>query len=244
MSTKDRQYFLFYRRFWETLLKLPDKDRLRLYDVIGEFGFTHQVPPLDGVLDLLFPLMQTALEKDWTRYTNGSKGGRPTETEPNENRTETETEPNENRTETETEPNENRTETEQGGGLLSYKQITDNREQRTEDEKQNTEDRDAETSFSSFWDAYPKKEREAEARKAFDALLKKGEDETVLIAAATEYARHCRKDRTEKRYIFFPVNFLRDERYKDFVKEPPREWSGTNPYKEFELEILTDETQQ
>ena len=215
------------------MLKLPDKDRLRLYDVIGEFGFTHQVPPLDGVLDLLFPLMQTALEKDWTRYTNGSKGGRPTETEPNENRTETETE-----------PNENRTETEQGGGLLSYKQITDNREQRTEDEKQNTEDRDAETSFSSFWDAYPKKEREAEARKAFDALLKKGEDETVLIAAATEYARHCRKDRTEKRYIFFPVNFLRDERYKDFVKEPPREWSGTNPYKEFELEILTDETQQ
>ena len=114
MSTKDRQYFLFYRRFWETLLKLPDKDRLRLYDVIGEFGFTHQVPPLDGVLDLLFPLMQTALEKDWTRYTNGSKGGRPTETE----------------------PNENRTETEQGGGLLSYKQITDNREQRTENRVQ------------------------------------------------------------------------------------------------------------
>ena len=62
--------------------------------------------------------------------------------------------------------------------------------------------------FESFWNAYPRKKEKAKAYKCYNARLKDGYSEEELLTAATEYAKECKKRKTEERYIKLGSTFL------------------------------------
>lgn len=62
--------------------------------------------------------------------------------------------------------------------------------------------------FESFWDAYPRKKEKAKAHKCYNARLAEGYSEEELLTAASEYAKECKKSKTEERYIKLPATFL------------------------------------
>ena len=86
--------------------------------------------------------------------------------------------------------------------------------------------------FESFWNAYPRKKEKAKAYKCYNARLKDGYSEEELLTAATEYAKECKKRKTEERYIKLGstflsastpfVDYLKKEGDKSEAEEPRR----------------------
>ena len=62
--------------------------------------------------------------------------------------------------------------------------------------------------FESFWNAYPRKKEKAKAYKCYNARLNDGYSEEELLTAAAEYAKECKKRKTEERYIKLGSTFL------------------------------------
>lgn len=108
----ERDSFVFYRSFAESLNELSDEEKLATLNMIIEYGLNGETLETKGVPRALFLLIKPQLDANNKRYSNGKKGGRSTEEEPTETREETEEKPRENRTVTKTEPKPNLTVTE------------------------------------------------------------------------------------------------------------------------------------
>ena len=86
--------------------------------------------------------------------------------------------------------------------------------------------------FESFWNAYPRKKEKAKAYKCYNARLKDGYSEEELLTAAAEYAKECKKRKTEELYIKLGstflsastpfVDYLKKEGDKSEAEEPRR----------------------
>ena len=93
--------------------------------------------------------------------------------------------------------------------------------------------------FEQFWKIYPRKIDKGMAYKKYQARRKDGFSDEQLIAAATNYAAQCRKQKTEKQYIKHPKTFLSDTMpFLDFLpKQQSIMVSATvtneNPYAEW-----------
>lgn len=70
-------------------------------------------------------------------------------------------------------------------------------------------------SFEQFWNRYPRKEGKADARKAFDAAIKKETFETILNGASG-YASFVQREKRELKYVKLPGGWLRNEAWKDY----------------------------
>ena len=92
--------------------------------------------------------------------------------------------------------------------------------------------------FEAFWQAYPRQIGKGEAYKKYQARRKDGYSDDDLIEAAKNYARDCRKRKTEKEYIKHPKTFLSDNLpFLDYLpknntksQEAP---SSSNPFEEW-----------
>ena len=73
-------------------------------------------------------------------------------------------------------------------------------------------ERDINTAFATFWDAYPRKRDKGHARKAFEKALKKTSLENIL-AAVERYKAHEAGNGTQ--YIAYPATWLNGERWDD-----------------------------
>lgn len=83
-----RDSFIFYRSFFETIKKIPKKDRLQLVEAICDYALNDIDPEsLSGTGDAVFTLLKPQLDANTRKYENGLKGGRPKK--PNKNQTET-----------------------------------------------------------------------------------------------------------------------------------------------------------
>lgn len=71
-----RDSFVFYRSFYESMKKLPDADRLALYDALADYALNETKPELDPLHEALFVLMQAQIDANNKRYEDGKKGGR------------------------------------------------------------------------------------------------------------------------------------------------------------------------
>ena len=100
-----RDSFIFYRSFFETIKKIPKKDRLQLVEAICDYALNENEVSLSGVNAAIFEMVKPQIDANSKRYENGKKGGRPKK--PNQNQTETKTKPNHNQTITKTKPNVN-----------------------------------------------------------------------------------------------------------------------------------------
>lgn len=104
---------------------------------------------------------------------------------------------------------------------------TENRIQRTERKKDSravakaTRTPDSQE-FEEFWKAYPKREGpnpKAEARKVFEALMKRGADPQAIIAAVRRYAI-AEKSNIGTRFIPHASTWLRGQRFEDYQTPP------------------------
>ena len=62
--------------------------------------------------------------------------------------------------------------------------------------------------FDAFYDVYPRQIARQKALRAWHARLKDGHSAADMTTAARVYAGHCRKHRTEPRYIQHPATFI------------------------------------
>jgi len=94
---QQKDSFIFYRSFYESIRGLDDKKRLKMYDAIANFALNNEEnDKLDNVCKSFFILMKPQIVANNKRYVNGLKGGRPSKkitdgfliTEPNENENE------------------------------------------------------------------------------------------------------------------------------------------------------------
>jgi len=70
--------FIFYRSFYEATKILPDKKRLKIYEMIIELGLNDKkIEENDNLIKSLFTLIEPQISANNERYENGKKGGRP-----------------------------------------------------------------------------------------------------------------------------------------------------------------------
>lgn len=72
-----KDYFTFYRSYYEAIQELGDNDRLRIYECIMGYMFNDNDPKLDGVVRVIFGLIKPTLQKSKVLSYNGKKGGAP-----------------------------------------------------------------------------------------------------------------------------------------------------------------------
>lgn len=73
----ERDGFIFYRSFFESLQCLDDKDFRALFNAICEYGLYGNETELTGLLKTAFLLLKPQIDANNTRYENGKKGGAP-----------------------------------------------------------------------------------------------------------------------------------------------------------------------
>lgn len=106
----EKNSFIFFRSFYDSINALPEEMQLEVYRTICEYGFNGIEPQENGIAKALFisikPNMDNSSKKYEANIENGKKGGRPKKnTEENQNNpTETELKPNYNPNETQNNP--------------------------------------------------------------------------------------------------------------------------------------------
>ena len=100
-----RDSFIFYRSFFETIKKIPKKDRLQLVEAICNYALNDEEDSLSSLNAAIFEMVKPQIDANTKRYENGKKGGRPKK--PNQNQNETKPKPNHNQSITKTKPNVN-----------------------------------------------------------------------------------------------------------------------------------------
>lgn len=90
--------------------------------------------------------------------------------------------------------------------------------------------------FEEFWKVYPRKVDKGNAYKKYQARLNDGYSDAELLAAATNYANQCQREKTEAKFIKHPKTFLSDTMpFVDYLKknaqEPAKTFrKGENPF--------------
>lgn len=74
----ERDYFIFYKSFYEAIKGLNKDIRLEVLTAIAEYGLYGETPAgLKPFASSIFTLVKPNLDACITRYNNGQKGGRP-----------------------------------------------------------------------------------------------------------------------------------------------------------------------
>ena len=91
----NRDSFIFYRSFFESINELESNDRIALFEAICAYALDGIEPTMKGPAKAVFMLIRPQLDANTRKYVNGCKGGRPPK-KPNGNQTETKRKRNDN----------------------------------------------------------------------------------------------------------------------------------------------------
>lgn len=67
----ERDSFIFYRSFYESIKEIPDEQQLETYKAITEYALNGQEEQLTGVSKAIFTLIKPQLDANLKRYLNG-----------------------------------------------------------------------------------------------------------------------------------------------------------------------------
>jgi hypothetical protein len=101
-KSNQRDTFIFYRSFKESMKDLSAEDKLIMYEAISDYSLDLKEPELSGFPKALFSLIKPILDANIKRWRNGCKGGAPEGNKNNrfsKNTTEVQPEANQNTTE-------------------------------------------------------------------------------------------------------------------------------------------------
>lgn len=78
-ENSQRDTFIFYRSFKESMNELSDADKLIMYEAISDYSLDMKEPELTDFPKALFSIIRPIIDANWQRYHNGCKGGAPSE---------------------------------------------------------------------------------------------------------------------------------------------------------------------
>lgn len=76
-ENKQRDAFIFYRSFKESMNELSDADKLIMYEAISDYSLDMKEPELTGFPKALFSIIRPIIDANIQRWKNGCKGGAP-----------------------------------------------------------------------------------------------------------------------------------------------------------------------
>ena len=90
MSDKKEKCFLFYERWYEQLKRLPEHEKLMVYESICTYAFEHVLSDMAYYLECIMDNIRTTIDENQAKQeefldkqkANGAKGGRPKECPP------------------------------------------------------------------------------------------------------------------------------------------------------------------
>lgn len=104
-ENSQRDTFIFYRSFKESMNELSDADKLIMYEAISDYSLDMKEPALAGFPKALFSIIRPIIDANWQRYNNGCKGGAPKGNKNNRfSKSTTEVQPKVNQSTTEVQP--------------------------------------------------------------------------------------------------------------------------------------------
>ena len=137
-ENSQRDTFIFYRSFKESMNELSDADKLIMYEAISDYSLDMKEPELTGFPKALFSIIRPIIDANWQRYNNGCKGGAPKGNKNNRfSKSTTEVQPKVNQSTTEVQPkvNQSTTEVQPKYKLIYNDNVNDNKNKNIEKEK-------------------------------------------------------------------------------------------------------------
>ena len=108
-SKRQRDTFIFYRSFKESMSDLSDADKLIMYEAITDYSLDMKETELTGFPKALFSLIRPFLDANTQRWKNGCKGGAPKGNKNNRfSKSTTEVQPEVNQSTTEVQANKDK----------------------------------------------------------------------------------------------------------------------------------------
>lgn len=108
-SKRQRDTFIFYRSFKESMSDLSDADKLIMYEAITDYSLDMKEPELTGFPKALFSLIRPFFDANTQRWKNGCKGGAPKGNKNNRfSKSTTEVQPEVNQSTTEVQANKDK----------------------------------------------------------------------------------------------------------------------------------------
>lgn len=108
-SKRQRDTFIFYRSFKESMSDLSDADKLIMYEAITDYSLDMKEPELTGFPKALFSLIRPFLDANTQRWKNGCKDGAPKGNKNNRfSKSTTEVQPEVNQSTTEVQANKDK----------------------------------------------------------------------------------------------------------------------------------------
>ena len=108
-SKRQRDTFIFYRSFKESMSDLSDTDKLIMYEAITDYSLDMKEPEFTGFPKALFSLIRPFLDANTQRWKNGCKGGAPKGNKNNRfSKSTTEVQPEVNQSTTEVQANKDK----------------------------------------------------------------------------------------------------------------------------------------
>lgn len=74
---EQRESFIFYRSFLESIEEAQPEEQLQLYRAIALYALNHEEPKLKGLVKSVWLAIKPQLDANFKRYLNGKKGGAP-----------------------------------------------------------------------------------------------------------------------------------------------------------------------
>lgn len=208
--------FIFYRSFWETLKRFPEKDLAEAVRALSEYALCEIEPEGLGILaDTFFTMARPQIDANIKRKRDGAKGGKPLKTSGYG-----EVKPVVINSETggysEIKPVVTKPKTSGYEDVEPKEKVKEKVKEKDKDKYKNTYS----AGFCAVWDAYPRKKEKSSAYKCYQARLRDGFSEDELLSAVKRYADQCRREHTEERYIKLASTFLGSNTpFLDYVRE-------------------------
>lgn len=225
-----RTSFQVWPSYYDAVSKLPDEQRLAVYDAMFAYGVDGVEPEFDNyVCEAIFTLIRPNIDNSIKAIENGRKGGKSKRGKDESHL-------------------EGGLEAPFQGGLEAphaSKRDGDGEYERDTDSEKDGEteiDGESERSFAAFWAAYPKKTKKQEARAAFQGVTVSLDK---ILSAIEQQKRSAQWHADGGRYIPAPATWLRERGYEDELPEyRPDNESSVDKIARLMREGAFDETKQ
>lgn len=214
-----REWFIFYSSFLRAIDYLPKENQLKAYQFIVKYGLNGIDPPQDEdpIAYAIFMMAKPQLDANNKRFVNWAKWWAP---QGNSNAKKdweniskqpktTEKQPKDNQKQ----PKEKEKEKDKVKDNVKEKDNSSNEELKNKNIKNKKINYSSE--FELFRKTYPRKKGKQKAFQAWNEALKLGNNPSLIIKKAWEYAMEVKHKKTEEWYIKRPQGWLNEGRRDD-----------------------------
>ena len=69
----ERDSFIFYKSFYESIKEIPEEEQLKVYKAISEYALYQNKIELSGISKAIFTLIKPQIDANYQKFLNGKK---------------------------------------------------------------------------------------------------------------------------------------------------------------------------